>query len=217
MGGLWLVMLIFQVGTIILINLSSQLADHSKYYSIYSVTAPEGINLGERQDAWDPRPSTDSWSPTRGGVTSPTNAQPYRDHSRSPSETLEQPYGVGAAEYREKESAYGYQPNYPRRQESEGMSEAYVTHPDQAYTSQPQPTPMTLVSPEKRYANEADSSMVLPPGAMYPTEGQFGRKTPRDEYNLPYDQAYGGVTYGQSTSAPSYHTQQPHQPYNPQR
>lgn len=233
MGGLWLIMLIFQVrstcccsglGTdatetiqfyLILVCRwygASQLADHSKYYSIYSVTAPDGIGLGERQqqDAWDPRPSTDSWSGTGGGF-SPAGAgaanprTQYRDHSRHNSDATERGYGVGAQDFQNKPS-YGYQDS-----PGEQSYNPYVNQPDQAYTNEAEPTPVALVSPDRKYgASQAygsgAGSMAAPPGAMYPNEGQFGRKTPKAE------NAYGaaqGTGYAAS-SAPSYHTDQPH-------
>ncbi|KAG8978605.1 hypothetical protein FRC05_009877 [Tulasnella sp. 425] len=203
MGGLWLIMLIFQ-GYLLLVcrwYSVSQLADHSKYYSIYSVNPPDGIALGDRQrgeDAWDPRPSTESWS--RGGM-SPGATQPMFGagaHSRQNSDAMERPYGVSAADaYAEKKPAYGY------RDDSPGHS-----YPDQAYVNESEaPTPVALTSPEQRFKGEPDpyantqAGMSLPPGAMYPAEGQFGRKTPRaaDAY----------ANYPAQGYAPSYQTEDP--------
>ncbi|KAG8923971.1 hypothetical protein FRC01_012100 [Tulasnella sp. 417] len=197
MGAFWIIMLIFQ-GYLILVcrwYSVSQLADHSKYYSIYSVNPPEGIALGERQrgdDAWDPRPSTESWS--GGGMRSPGVARPgFGAHSRQNSDVN---YGVSAADaYAEKKPTYGYRDDSPTH-----------TYPDQAYVNESEaPTPVALTSSsDHRFKGEPDpygnapSGMAPPPGAMYPTEGQFGRKTPRaaDAY----------ANYPAQGYAPSYHT-----------
>ncbi|KAG8990853.1 hypothetical protein FRB90_001594, partial [Tulasnella sp. 427] len=170
MGAFWIVMLIFQ-GYLLLVcrwYSASQLADHSKYYSIYSVNPPEGIALGERQradDAWDPRPSTESWS---GGAMSPgVNRSGFGVHSRQNSDATERAYGVSAADaYAEKKPTYGY------RDDPHGHS-----YPDQAYVNdQEAPTPLALTSPERKYKGDTDQygssqgGMAPPPGAMYPTE-----------------------------------------------
>ncbi|KIO33865.1 hypothetical protein M407DRAFT_3860 [Tulasnella calospora MUT 4182] len=178
MGGLWIIMLIFQ-GYLLLVcrwYSVSQLADHSKYYSIYSVNPPEGIPLGDRQrgeDAWDPRPSTESWS---GGQMSPGVARPgFGAHSRQNSDVNDRAYGVSAADaYAEKKPTYGYR--------DDPTSHSY---PDQAYVNDSEaPTPVALTSPDRRFKGEPDqydnaqSGTALPPGAMYPSKVKLSISKP---------------------------------------
>ena len=156
---------------------TSQLADHSKYYSIYSASAPDGINLGERQaDAWDPRPSTESWS---GGAAPGAPRPNFPDHGRTFSDTSERAYGVGAPDYAgtRKEGGFGYQDQSPEQEEYN----PYVAHPGGAYMNEAEPTPVALVSPEKRYQQsagygESSGSVSTPEGARYPSECDFIHK-----------------------------------------
>jgi len=128
MGGLWVVFAIFQ-GYLILVTRfykNSQQADHLKYYSIYSASgAVDGANgdnilLSERTprpeqgDAWDARPSTDSWS---GAAHQPTSAH-YRTPSHIPMVPEEKPYPA--------------QPGYDSAYSTPDAEPVALGHPSQA-------------------------------------------------------------------------------------
>ncbi|KAG8887503.1 hypothetical protein FRB98_009519 [Tulasnella sp. 332] len=201
MAGLWLILLIFQGYLLLLCQWysSTQRADHEKYYTTYSVDAPQGIPLGERQrpgDAWDPRPSTDEWSSSR--VRSPGAPEDpramYRDHGRQLSDVTEKPYGVAAAPYSDYESQYGRhanaQPGYQQRQASAGMVEARFspTSPRSPPGAAPFSLPPAGALHAQPYPNDYEQS-----GGYVPT--------------APYTH-YQTQNYAES-SAPSYQTHQP--------
>ncbi|KAG8992721.1 hypothetical protein FRB94_013471 [Tulasnella sp. JGI-2019a] len=204
MGGLWLLMFIFQ-GYLILLTQwysSTQRADHEKYYSVYSVEAPQGIPLGERQrigDAWDPRPSTESWS--GGGTRSPGAPEEpramYRDHQRQLSDITERNYGNAEPPYSDQEPKYGYsdaQPGFQQRRPSEGVVEAGFS-PRSPPRSPPQGTPPFSLPP-------AGALHVQP----YPDDYEHsGGYVP----TAPYTQ-YPRQNYAEST-APSYQTHEQQQ------
>ncbi|KAG8928055.1 hypothetical protein FRC02_007418 [Tulasnella sp. 418] len=202
MAGLWVVMAIFQ-GYLILVchwYSVSQRADHSKYYSIYSVNAPEseGYDLGARRpgdDAWDPRPSTDSWS---GNAFSGNAAARYSDHARQPSDATEKGYGVSATHIENAmKPSYGYQDDgrmgyTDRKGYYDDDSPQDVHQPGQAYTNEPSATPTQYYAAHHQLPNDG---LPAPGGAMYADQ-------PR--------------VYA-SSSAPTYQTEQTHPPYYSQR
>ncbi|QRW24477.1 hypothetical protein RhiXN_11389 [Rhizoctonia solani] len=103
MAGLWVTLAFFQAYLLMVTRFysQSQRADHKKYYSIYSQI---DIPLNDRNndnDAWNARPSTDSWH--AGAAMGANEAQHRRQHS--------------AAAYDEK---YDSEPSYGvKRQDSD--------------------------------------------------------------------------------------------------
>jgi hypothetical protein len=101
----------------------SQRADHKKYYSVYSTL---GIPLNERNtdDAWNARPSTDSWH--AGAAMGANDAQHRRQNS--------------AATFQDDEK-YDQEPSYGVRRFESSRT---LAEPHRAVTDDPSPTPRAV-------------------------------------------------------------------------
>ncbi|KAF8591936.1 hypothetical protein K439DRAFT_1325482 [Ramaria rubella] len=134
LGGLWLILAIFHAYLFFVISGygSSQRADHSKYYSLYSLNSYPGAtggahpsflpqdnigmqNMGHDGDAWDTRGSTDTVG----------FEKPQQQYSQ-------QPYGQDSYAQQQHPGAYP-----PQRQATTGS----IYPPGAARTMSPGPTP----------------------------------------------------------------------------
>lgn len=129
MGALWLLLFIVQTYLVLVLrNYSSdQISDHAKYRSIYSLHDGNDIALNNVRpgmtgdEAWDTRPSTDSWHPRAEGG--------YRDNEPAyqvPPQEKGVGYGIGAS------GSTG-----PSKQAS--VDQAYLEHPSKANEAYAQP------------------------------------------------------------------------------
>ncbi|KAG9094689.1 hypothetical protein FS749_012006 [Ceratobasidium sp. UAMH 11750] len=124
MGGLWVTLLSFQSYLLLVTRFysQSQRADHKKYYTIYS-TLDIPLNDRQHDDAWNVRPSTDSWH--AGAAMGANDAQYHRRQN-------------SAATYADDEK-YDTEPSYGvRRYESDRT----LAEPHRAVTEEPGPTPV---------------------------------------------------------------------------
>ncbi|KAG9086091.1 hypothetical protein FRC06_003281 [Ceratobasidium sp. 370] len=165
MGGLWVSLLSFQSYLLLVTRFysQSQRADHKKYYTIYSTL---DIPLSDRQhadDAWNVRPSTDSWH--AGAAMGANDAQYHRRQN-------------SAATYADDEK-YDSEPSYGvRRYESDRT----LAEPHRAVTEEPGPTPVAggFVGHAQGGGYYDAQDLQRPEQPRYhPAEGSFGRKTPR--------------------------------------
>ncbi|KAG8715670.1 hypothetical protein FRC11_001617 [Ceratobasidium sp. 423] len=81
MAGLWVTLAFFQAYLLMVARFysQSQRADHKKYYSIYSQLDIPLSDRNNDNDAWNPRPSTDSWH--AGAAMGANEAQHRRQQS----------------------------------------------------------------------------------------------------------------------------------------
>jgi len=197
MGGLWVILGLFELYLYFVISGygSNQRDDHAQYYSLYTGNDPAGANdmlMADRSgpgDAWDSRPSTESVDTyaygdsahKRSDSSSTVREKAYEDPSYGRTGAYQNaPYAPSAypPPQRQRSGSNGtYRQNTMQSQASRQMSgdDAYLSHPSNAYTTAPVPTPIY----SDPYYNEQSGIGRPQPSQAHPAEGSFGRKTPR--------------------------------------
>ncbi|TFK41079.1 hypothetical protein BDQ12DRAFT_678850 [Crucibulum laeve] len=143
MGGLWLILVILQVYLYVVVSSygTSQRRDHDKYDQLYDPTRPlnsDSIQMNNRTDPWDSRPSTESLHSPEG-----RNDRDYK-HLRqtsaaSASDVMSQPYQEPKDSLSNADYGYQTQTAYPPY--SDGQTTNKPAYPSYAYTQEPGPTP----------------------------------------------------------------------------
>ncbi|KAF8514486.1 hypothetical protein JB92DRAFT_3082994 [Gautieria morchelliformis] len=180
LGGLWLVLGIFHAYLFFVISGygSSQRADHSKYYSLYSINSypgptnephpsflpPDHIgmqNMGHGGDAWDARDSMDNVGFEKPQAYNPNPATYAPPHRQASDATLY----PGAARTMSPAPTAAYQTAYDDPYYSSNAPPMGRPEPNMRYSAEGsfhRKTQMTPAPQEQLYADGVDQRFVAP-------------------------------------------------------
>jgi len=181
MAGLWAILAIAQSYFYFMVSSygSMQRADHAQYKSLRS-PVDGGIPLSDRNDPWDPRPSTEDVLAKAPDVYAhgrqESDASVATVLGRQSQEPQDYGYNGG-----QPPAPYQYPPYRQGSSASTrpGYNDGYPTQPSNAYTEDAGPTPLASNMYTGGYGGAVASIDRPEPFQAHPAEGSLGRKTPR--------------------------------------